>query len=88
MKNVYEAVRLFFEEEITETPIIAREWVEGFLRQKAWSGSADKELHEIWNQLKAFEVYLSYTHYQALDELVVEDYAEALRWLDMNSSGF
>ncbi|MDF2500146.1 MAG: hypothetical protein K0Q77_860 [Anaerosporomusa subterranea] len=88
MKNVYESVQVFFEEELTEPSIIAREWIEGFLRQKAWSGSTDKELRDIWKQLKALQIYLSYTHYQSLDELVAEDYADAIRWLDLNASGF
>lgn len=88
MKNVYESVRLFFEEELTDTPIIARDWVEGFLRQKAWAGSADKDLHVIWKQVRALQIYLSYTHYQTLDELVADDYADALRWLDANPAGF
>lgn len=88
MKNVYESVREFFEEEMAEPSIIAREWIEGFLRQKAWSGSADKELHEIWKQLRALQVYLSFTHHQSLDELVAEDFADAIRWLNLNAKGF
>lgn len=88
MKNVYESVRSFFEEEMIEPSIVSREWVEGFLRQKAWSGSTDAELHDIWKQLQGFVLYLSYTHFQFLDELVAEDFADAINWLSLNASGF
>lgn len=90
MKNVYEAVRIFFEEgQLSGPTIIDREWIEGFLRQQAWSGSTDQELRQIWKQLRALQMYLSHTHhYQSLDELVAEDYADALRWLDLNAEGF
>ncbi|MDU4960536.1 MAG: hypothetical protein E6X17_07720 [Sporomusaceae bacterium] len=88
MKNVYEAVQVFFEEELTEQSIIAQEWIERFLRRKAWSGLTDKQLQQLWKEIQALQIYLSYTHYQSLDELTAEDYADAVLWLDLNSSEF
>ena len=86
MKNVYESVRECYENEVSAISVIAREWVEGFLRQKAWSGINDRELHEIWKQLRALQQYLLYTHHQSIDDLAAEDYAEALQWLKLSST--
>lgn len=89
MKNVYEAVRVFFEEDsLPEPSIIDREWIEGFLRQQAWSGSTDQELRQIWEQLKALQIYLSCTYHQSLDEVEADDYADAIRWLGLHVESF
>lgn len=61
MKNVYDEVQTFYEEEIILEPVIKREWVDGYLRQKAWQGTTDSELRQVWNNIRYFELYLDVT---------------------------
>lgn len=89
MKNVYESVRIFFEEELNDPTVISREWIEGFLRHRAWSGATDKELRDLWKHINIFQMYLLYnTPYQSLTELIVEDYVLAFRWLEQHCLDF
>lgn len=81
MKNVYDEVRLFYEEDIEWEPIIKREWVEGFLRQKAWQGSTDDELRIIWRNIEMFVLYLIHAENDHLDELTIHEYSIAIEWL-------
>jgi len=51
MKNVYDEVQTFYEEEIILEPVIKREWVDGYLRQKAWQGTTLNNLFDSCLQL-------------------------------------
>ena len=42
MKNVYDEVRSFYENEIKLESAIKRDLVEGYLRKQAWQGVADE----------------------------------------------
>ncbi|MEG6585565.1 hypothetical protein [Dendrosporobacter sp. 1207_IL3150] len=81
MKNVYDEVRLFYEEDIEWEPIIKREWVEGFLRQKAWQGSPDNELRNSWHNIQMLIIYLIHSDADCLDELTPKEYSAAIEWL-------
>lgn len=81
MKNVYDEIRLFFEEDIEWEPIVKREWVEGFLRQKAWQGITDSELRAIWRNIEMFILYLIHAENDSLDELTPREYSIAVEWL-------
>jgi len=81
MKNVYDEVRLFYEEDIEWEPIVKREWVEGFLRQKAWQGSTDDELRITWRNIEMFILYLIHAENDHLDELTPQEYSIAIEWL-------
>lgn len=81
MNNVYDKVRVFYEEELTFEPIIQRTWVEGFLRQNAWQGKTDKQLSKLWTYINLFEQFLDMTGLSRLDELTRYEYNYAVWWL-------
>ena len=88
MKNVYDQVRRFYEQEQEWPAPISREWVEGFLRQKAWQGTGDEDLSILWRQLELFNLYLMYIDNLDLADLTQNDYQRAMEWLDRHVTGF
>ena len=81
MKNVYDKVSYFFSHELDGNLVITQEWVEGFLRQKAWQGSADKELSELWEDLQLFVQYLAVTEHETLEEISSQEYSVFIEWV-------
>ncbi|MCX7780652.1 MAG: hypothetical protein N2491_07030 [Negativicutes bacterium] len=88
MKNVYDRVRSFYEQEKDWQAPVQREWIEGFLRHKAWQGANDAELKAAWRQLELFILYLMYTNNPDLAGLQADDYRRAVEWLDRHVTGF
>ncbi|MDF2928666.1 MAG: hypothetical protein K0Q75_904 [Anaerospora sp.] len=91
MKNVYDEVYSFYEEEIILEPVIKREWVEGYLRQKAWQGANDGELRQIWNHIRYFELYLDATendYTDCLEDIPAQEYGLVIYWLIDNIQGY
>jgi len=88
MKNVYDEVQQFYEKEITGDVAISRDWVEGFLRQKAWQGADDEELRDIWQNLKMFVMYLDLTDAEDLEEIPYQEYSRVIHWLTSHVKGF
>ncbi|VBB08665.1 Hypothetical protein LUCI_3943 [Lucifera butyrica] len=90
MKNVYDQVQLFYEED-SWTSAVKREWVEGYLRQKAWQGADDKELTDDWRNLEMFLQYLTYAGHSYSGELEVmppQEYSQAVTWMGKYMEGF
>ncbi|MBP2660827.1 MAG: hypothetical protein H6Q69_3859 [Firmicutes bacterium] len=87
-KNVYDQVQIFYNEAIVWEPIIQQEWVEGFLRQKAWQGISDDKLKDTWHQIQFFILYLTHFNNENLDEISLEEYSFIVKWLSENVSGF
>lgn len=87
-KNVYDQVRIFYGQEVLWEPIIKQEWVEGFLRQKAWQGLEDDKLKELWKQIRTFIMYLNYADHDDLNEVTVIEYSFAIQWLADRVTGF
>lgn len=81
MKNVYDQVRVFYEEDTNWDVAVKKEWVEGFLRQKAWQGADDKELQILWRNIEMFLLYLVYAGINDLDELTLLEYSNGVEWL-------
>ena len=81
MKNVYENVQEFYQELSDYNPRITRPLVEGYLRQKAWSGCNNETLEDIWIVLNAFIRYLTYEELSNLNEIGQEDYQNLLLWI-------
>ncbi|MBP2650715.1 MAG: hypothetical protein H6Q74_1540 [Firmicutes bacterium] len=88
MKNVYEEVHVFYEKEIEQELAISRDWIEGYLRQKAWQGTNDEELRELWRNLKMFLVYLEHTDADYLEEISYQEYSRVIEWLTNHVKGF
>lgn len=87
-RNVYDQVRLFYEEEISWESVIKREWVEGFFRFKAWQGADDETLKDLWNNIYMFEIYLSYFDNELLDDISIQEYSLVVEWLAENVDGY
>ncbi|WP_425057859.1 hypothetical protein SCACP_24250 [Sporomusa carbonis] len=81
IKNVYDEVQVFFNEELEWDSAIKREWVEGFLRQNAWNGASDETLRDMWRNLRMFVLYLSYSGETILDEMNASEYSLAVEWM-------
>lgn len=88
MNNVYGKVRIYYEDNNMWQPIIKREWIEGFLRQRAWQGAAEKALLQTWHILEGFLGYLDDAAYEDIQELGIEDISEAMQWMSNNVKGF
>ena len=58
MKNVYEAVRNFYTDKSNNNQVLKKDWVEGYMRQKAWQGASDGDLQNEWRYIEAFARYL------------------------------
>lgn len=88
MKNVYDDVRRFYEEESAGHAAVRREWIEGFLRQKAWSGANDEELKDIWSNLRMFLLYVSHTGTECLEDIPCQEFTLVIMWLADHVKGF
>ncbi|WP_378956619.1 hypothetical protein [Pelosinus sp. sgz500959] len=87
-RNVYDQVRMFYSQDLLWEPIIRQEWVEGFLRQKAWQGLDDDKLKDLWRQIEMFIMYLNYADHADLNEITVIEYSFAIEWLVEHIAGF
>ena len=91
MKNVYDVVQSFYDSELALEPVIKQDWVEGYLRQRAWQGDSDDELRQIWHHILSFELYLDasdmdYPGY--LDEISAQEYSLVVQWMIDRVLGF
>ena len=91
MKNVYDEVRSFYENEIKLESAIKRDLVEGYLRKQAWQGVADEHLRQNWNHIRALALYLDtgetdYSDY--LDGISAHEYSLAVQWIIEHVPGF
>lgn len=87
-KNVYDQVEIFYSQDLLWEPIIKQEWVEGFLRQKAWQGLDDGKLKDSWKQIEIFIMYLNDADHDDLKEITVVEYSFAIEWLTEHIAGF
>ncbi|XER02412.1 hypothetical protein SMWOGL2_29200 [Sporomusa malonica] len=88
IKNVYDEVRVFFNEESEWDSAIKREWIEGFLRQKAWQGATDDTLRDAWRNLHMFVLYLAYSGETVVDEMTASEYSLAVEWMIVQIEDF
>lgn len=88
MKNVYDQVHSFYEHDHEWRAPVSREWIDGFLRHKAWQGAGDNELRALWRQLEFFILYLMYIDNSDLGKLEQDEYQRAIAWLDRHVNGF
>lgn len=86
MENVYSLVERFYEQQAADS-LLPQEWVEGFLRHCAWQGDSDAALQQKWNQLHWFLEYLAHAELTEPDELTMQDFSMAVRWLTNQGKG-
>ena len=87
MKNVYDAVSFFYEQDTAWDEIIKYEWVEGYLRRKAWHKSDDDKLQHMWHQILMLGLYLAYSDI-SVRQINTIDYEEMISWLERNVAEF
>ena len=78
---MYDQVQNFYHEDVAWEPIIKQDWVEGFLRQKAWQGMSDEKLKDLWYQIQIFIIYLNHADHDELEEITIPEYSLAIEWL-------
>ncbi|WP_371361639.1 hypothetical protein SRRS_30100 [Sporomusa rhizae] len=88
IKNVYDEVQVFFNKELEWDSAVNRDWVEGFLRQKAWQGANDEVLRDLWRNLQMFVSYLSYSGETDIDEMTASEYSLAIEWMIVQEEEF
>ena len=88
MRNVYEEVQFFYDQHKDWNPVIKREWVESFLRQKAWQGASDNELRNYWHTLEAFLKYLVFSGTTQIENITYTECCLMLEWMEENIHGF
>lgn len=88
IKNVYDEVQVFFDEELDWNSAIKKDWVEGFLRQQAWQGADDQVLRDRWHNLQMFVAYLVYSSDMTIDEMTAAEYSLAVEWMIVQTEGF
>ena len=88
IKNVYEQVRNFYGENLLWEPAIKQDWVEGFLRQKAWQGTSDDNLRDLWRQIRYFTIYLNDADNDDLNDLTLLEYSLAIEWFVEHIANF
>lgn len=87
MKNVYDGVRAFYEQDPAWNDIIRYELVEGFLRRKAWQHADDKRLRGMWQHVLMLGLYLAYADIP-LSQAHLVDHEEMILWLERNVAEF
>lgn len=88
MNNVYEDVNFFYNENPKFDSVIKKNWVEKFLRKKAWSGRSDQDMKKIWRQLEYFFSYIEWVQLFSVGEMRGADYAKAVLWIAENNPEF
>ncbi|MDU2065110.1 MAG: hypothetical protein E6713_09730, partial [Sporomusaceae bacterium] len=83
MKNVYEKIRLFYDKYSDEAVPIRQDWIEGFLRHKAWQGASEKELNHLWRNMMYFLQFMVETRISSIESFGIETYYILLSWLDL-----
>lgn len=87
MKNVYDEVYNFYDQELSWDTIVNRDWIEGFLRQKAWQGASDSELRMLWRRLRMFLLYIAYSDHEDLEDISYQEYSVIIEWISTNVAG-
>ncbi len=88
IKNVYDEVRQFYDQDVDGYTAVSRDLVEGFLRQKAWGGADDEELRDIWANLRMFLLYLQHTEADGPEAITYQEYSRVIKWLTSHVKGF
>jgi len=81
MNNVYEEVGFFYNEYDNFDAIVKQNWVEKFLRKKAWAGRSDADMRMIWKHIKNLFSYMEEMQVHSINEMTGVDYVRAFLWL-------
>lgn len=86
MRNIYDNINDFYEQEPEWDTILSRSYVEGYIRSLAWSGKTDDELNEIWDDITIFSVYLANSE-NFLGDMNRENFIDCVAWITRNIAG-
>lgn len=86
MRNIYDNINEFYEQEPEWDTILDRSYVEGYIRSLAWSGKTDDELNKIWDDITIFSVYLANSE-NFLGDMNRENFIDCVAWITRNIVG-
>lgn len=86
MKNIYDNINDFYDQEPEWNTIISKNYVEGYIRSLAWSGKTEEELNQIWDDIVIFTVYLANTE-NFLGDMNRENFIDCIAWITRNIGG-
>lgn len=81
MKNVYEQVQQYYDEYELDDSAVAQSWIEGFLRQKAWSGADEDTLLSYWNELALLLLYMMDRDVEQIELIEYDEYHQMVYYL-------
>ncbi len=85
--NVYGLVAEFYKENHFAEDILPKEWVERYLRKRAWCGADDKDMRRIWSLVELLLTYLDEQQLDSFGSLSIFDYQEILyRYADAHEN--
>ncbi len=70
MNNVYDEVHFFYSKFPHFDLVVKQQWLEKFLRKKAWAGRSDVDMRSIWQQIKYLYLYLDDIKVYAMSSLL------------------
>ncbi|MDO4178612.1 MAG: hypothetical protein Q4D21_05410 [Phascolarctobacterium sp.] len=86
MKNIYDSIGELYEQDPDWNEVVDKAWAEGFIRELAWSGKSEKEMHQIWDDLTFFIVYLGNSE-NYLGNMNRENFVDCVAWIARNIGG-
>ena len=87
MRNIYDDINEFYNQEPEWMQILPKQDVENFLRQEAWSGTSEDELSKLWEDLTIYFVYLVNSE-NFVGDMNRENFIDCVAWLARNIAGF
>ena len=88
MNNVYALVEHFYEDHVDAEKILSQDFMEKYLRKKAWHGAHDEELRRIWRAVSMLITYVDQVNLYSFASLTVYDYQEILYRLAQDDDEF
>ena len=88
MNNVYALVEHFYENHVDAEKILAQDFVEKYLRKKAWHGAHDEELRRVWRAVSMLITYVEQVNLYSFASLSIYDYQEILYRLAQDDEDF
>ncbi len=88
MNNVYDEVHFFYSKFPHFDLVVKQQWLEKFLRKKAWAGRSDVDMRSIWQQIKYLYLYLDDIKVYAMSSLLPTDYVKAAVWTSERNPEF
>ncbi len=87
MDNVFDLVDDFYAQDPEWNSVLQQDYVENFLRMKAWQGADEHELERAWVQISVLCIYLCNSE-NCLGDMTRESFIDCVGWCARNVSDF